>query len=179
MAVIRIDQQDSMERYRRTGAVCTKKAPFLVSKKRGIILATTYSRTSYTSTTIGAMAFHFRVRDGNGWGHHARITRRAARTRTAISNDTSFISIKEPKGSLTTAHKGKILQTSLTEKMLRIKSRTSISIAELNTLLRLYPRPINVVVYHDSSGRVHLGRGLALRCFQRLSFPNIATQQCS
>jgi len=35
-----------------------------------------------------------------------------------------------------------------------------------------------VVVYHDPSGRTHLGKGLALRCFQRLSCPNIATQQC-
>src|SRR5205823_2575184 len=47
-----------------------------------------------------------------------------------------------------------------------------------NALLRLHPWSINVVVYHDPSGRIHLGRGLALRCFQRLSFPNIATQQC-
>ena len=53
-----------------------------------------------------------------------------------------------------------------------------ISTPELNTLLCLYPEPINVVVYHDPSGRSHLGIGLALRCFQRLSFPNIATQRC-
>src|SRR5438045_2109114 len=54
-----------------------------------------------------------------------------------------------------------------------------ISIYQLNTLLYLYRRPINVVVYHDPSGRTHLGIGLALRCFQRLSFPNIANQHCS
>src|SRR5262249_49393789 len=53
-----------------------------------------------------------------------------------------------------------------------------ISTPELNTLLCLHPEPINVVVYHDPSGRSHLGIGLALRCFQRLSFPNIATQRC-
>ena len=53
-----------------------------------------------------------------------------------------------------------------------------ISISQLNTLLHLHRRPINVVVYHDPSGRTHLGIGLALRCFQRLSFPNIATQHC-
>jgi hypothetical protein len=53
-----------------------------------------------------------------------------------------------------------------------------ISTPELNTLLCLHPEPINVVVYHDPSGRTHLGIGLALRCFQRLSFPNIATQHC-
>jgi hypothetical protein len=39
------------------------------------ILATAYSRTSYTSTTIGERAFHFRVRDGNGWGHASKVTR--------------------------------------------------------------------------------------------------------
>ncbi len=53
-----------------------------------------------------------------------------------------------------------------------------ISIPELNTLLCLYPGPINVVVFHDPSGRSHLGRSLALRCFQRLSLPNIATRHC-
>jgi hypothetical protein len=54
-----------------------------------------------------------------------------------------------------------------------------ISTPELNMLPCLHPEPINVVVYHDPSGRSHLGIGLALRCFQHLSFPNIATQHCS
>src|SRR5437667_6422743 len=54
-----------------------------------------------------------------------------------------------------------------------------ISTPELNMLPCLHPEPIDVVVYHDPSGRSHLGIGLALRCFQRLSFPNIATQHCS
>src|SRR6202042_1562461 len=52
-----------------------KKAPLPVSRKRGITLATSYSRTPYRCTTIGAAAFHFRVRNGNGWGHCAKITR--------------------------------------------------------------------------------------------------------
>jgi hypothetical protein len=58
------------------------------------------------------------------------------------------------------------------------QAKRVISTPELNTLLCLHPEPINVVVYHDPSGRSHLGIGLALRCFQRLSFPNIATQRC-
>ena len=58
------------------------------------------------------------------------------------------------------------------------QAERDISTTELHALLHFYPWPINVVVYHDPSGRTHLGRGLALRCFQRLSFPNIATQQC-
>jgi hypothetical protein len=54
-----------------------------------------------------------------------------------------------------------------------------ISTDELNTLLHLYPQPINVVVFHDPSGKINLWNGLALRCFQRLSVPHLATQQCS
>src|SRR5436190_14186290 len=42
---------------------------------RGWVLATSYSRTTYRRTTIGAAAFHFRVRNGNGWCHCAMITR--------------------------------------------------------------------------------------------------------
>jgi hypothetical protein len=51
-----------------------------------LTLATTYSRASYTSTTIGAVAFHFRVRDGNGWDHHATVTRRWKFEPLTISN---------------------------------------------------------------------------------------------
>ena len=41
-------------------------------------LATTYSRMTCRQTTIGAAAFHFRVRDGNGWFHRAMVTRSGA-----------------------------------------------------------------------------------------------------
>src|SRR5947208_15732331 len=44
------------------------------------ILATSYSRTAYRRTTIGAAAFHFRVRNGNGWCHYAIVTRVRNRT---------------------------------------------------------------------------------------------------
>src|SRR5438105_3438149 len=57
-----------------------------------------------------------------------------------------------------------------------------ISTGRLNVLPRLHLRPINVVVYHGpylvTSGRSHLGTSFALRCFQRLSFPQVANQQC-
>ena len=39
------------------------------------VLATSYSRTACRRTTIGAAAFHFRVRNGNGWCHYAIVTR--------------------------------------------------------------------------------------------------------
>ena len=41
----------------------------------GIYLATTYSHRTYRPTTIGAAAFHFRVRNGTGWFHRALVTR--------------------------------------------------------------------------------------------------------
>jgi hypothetical protein len=39
-------------------------------------LATTYSRGSYTATTIGKGAFDGRVRNGNGSGHPFSITKK-------------------------------------------------------------------------------------------------------
>jgi len=53
-----------------------------------------------------------------------------------------------------------------------------ISTSRLNMLPRLHLKPINVVVFDDPSGKIHLGRSLALRCFQRLSLPHLATRPC-
>ena len=56
-----------------------------------------------------------------------------------------------------------------------------ISIGQLNTLLHLHLRPIYVVVFHESyllRRKSFLVGGFALRCFQRLSLPYLATQLC-
>src|SRR5216117_2978979 len=59
----------SQEAYRKKGA----RPGF---HRDGLItLATSYFRTTYRGTIIGAAAFHFRVRNGNGWCHCAIITR--------------------------------------------------------------------------------------------------------
>ena len=53
-----------------------------------------------------------------------------------------------------------------------------ISIAQLNALLHSHLRPIDPVVFRGSysfDGKSHLEVGLALRCFQRLSLPDVAT----
>src|SRR5438309_9958245 len=55
-----------------------KKAPPLETS--GGVLATSYSRTAYRRTLGGAAAFHCRVRNGNGWGHCAIVTRVRCRT---------------------------------------------------------------------------------------------------
>ena len=52
-----------------------KKEPGSNCLEPGIYLATTYSHKTYRLTTIGAAAFHFRVRNGTGWFHCALVTR--------------------------------------------------------------------------------------------------------
>ena len=54
----------------------------------------------------------------------------------------------------------------------------AISTGQLNALPRLHLRPIDVVVFHGSQGRPCFEGGFPLRCLQRLSCPNIATQHC-
>ncbi len=51
----------------------------------------------------------------------------------------------------------------------------AISTGQLHTLLCFHIRPINVVVFHGSSGRTCFEAGFPLRCLQRLSIPYIAT----
>lgn len=53
-----------------------KKSPASSSLRMpGKYLATTYSHRTCRPTTIGAAAFHFRVRNGTGWFHRALATR--------------------------------------------------------------------------------------------------------
>src|SRR6266496_4828023 len=75
---------------RRSAAPCSSRTPSQKCKNPTeinpvgfLVLATSYSRTACRRTTIGAAAFHFRVRNGNGWSHCARVTR--VRNRTGIS----------------------------------------------------------------------------------------------
>jgi len=59
----------------------------------------------------------------------------------------------------------------------------AISTARLHVLPRFHLPPINVLVSHGPSealrpGSTHLGVGFPLRCFQRLSLPDVATRRC-
>ena len=59
------------------GEADSEKEKARIHEMRAFIdLATTYSRASYTGTTIGPAAFHGRVRNGNGWSHRGIITRK-------------------------------------------------------------------------------------------------------
>ena len=58
-----------------------------------------------------------------------------------------------------------------------------ISTGQLNALLHLHLRPINLVICKGpyllkGSGRSYLAGGFTLRCLQRLSRPYVATQLC-
>jgi hypothetical protein len=66
----------------------------------------------------------------------------------------------------------------------RGQAARAISTGQLNALPRLHLRPINLVIYQGPlgglrPGRSHLQAGFALRCLQRLSLPDIATERCS
>jgi len=59
-----------------------------------------------------------------------------------------------------------------------------ISTSQLHTLQCFHTRPINPIIYRTPpltkvSWKSHLGAGFPLRCFQRLSIPNVANQPCS
>jgi hypothetical protein len=65
----------------------------------------------------------------------------------------------------------------------RFKVEWVISTARLNVLPRVHLPPINVVFFDDplsseEEGKIRLVVGFVLRCFQRLSLPNIATLRC-
>ena len=60
--------------------------------------------------------------------------------------------------------------------------RSAISTGKLKTLLSLHTQPIHLVVYQgpaaQRASRPYLGEGFTLRCFQRLTFPGLATLRC-
>lgn len=54
-----------------------------------------------------------------------------------------------------------------------------ISTSQLHALLRFHIWPINPIVCRAPQWKSHLEAGFPLRCFQRLSFPNVANQPCT
>ena len=122
----------------------------------------------FPSSTIGARGLNFSVRKGKRCDPSAIVTRKNIKLNTEV-----WVIICFEK------HRRNLLKTSL---KIDQASRL-ISITRLNTLLRLHLWPIDLVVYKEplgglSHGISYLGVGFALRCFQRLSLPNIATQRC-
>ncbi len=114
-------------------------------------------------STIGAAALNGRVRDGIGCFARAVTTRPGERHRLTI------------RVSYAVGHAASISSqfASGSDQACR-----AISTGQLNALLRLHLRPIDVVVYHGPQGIPCFEGGFPLRCLQRLSCPFIATQHC-
>jgi hypothetical protein len=128
-------------------------------------------------STIGAGEFNGRVRDGIGFRPPATTTRPAknGQQRAHISAGVCSLILKQADRSATPADTRSTVWALSNESN---QDERAISTGKLNALPRLHTRPINVVVYHGSSGRTGFEVGFPLRCLQRLSRPYIATQHC-
>ena len=120
----------------------------------------------YPGSTIGAGGLNGRVRNGNGCDPSAMVTGMKLSMKT---EDRS----KEPasRRAVFKHHKR------------HGQASRPISTRKLRDFHLLHTGPINLVVYKGSLGRFSCGRhhleaGFTLRCFQRLSQPNVATQLC-
>jgi hypothetical protein len=116
---------------------------------------------SRLGSTIGAGAFHGRVRDGIGWGRSAKITRQTKHMHFDLV--WFFIAASE------------VLRTLINESN---QANRAISTGKLHMLPRFHTQPINVVVYNGSQGKTRFEVGFPLRCLQRLSLPHLATLHC-
>ena len=117
-------------------------------------------------STIGATALNGRVRDGIGCFARAMATR-PGKKRSAFP-------FRELLSKFAFAGGRQIGLSSSGSN----QANRAISTGQLNALLRLHLRPIDVVVFHGSRGIPCFEGGFTLRCLQRLSCPFIATQHC-
>ena len=119
-------------------------------------------------STIGAEGFHGRVRDGIG----------------CIFPRNSHQVIEDHKGwvilwfcvNLWVCCLGLSLRAALG--LGWIKPIERLVPVSLHALLHFHIWPIDVMVYHGSQARPGFEASFPLRCFQRLSFPHIATRRC-
>ena len=126
-------------------------------------------------STIGATALNGRVRDGTGCFARAMTTKpRKKHAPRVQSFGLPFVALHQyVYCSKCVAFDFSSLAVSGSN-----QANRAISTGQLNALLHLHLRPIDVVVFHGSQGRPCFEGGFPLRCLQRLSCPFIATQHC-
>ena len=140
-------------------------------------------------STIGAKAFDGRVRDGIGSDRLARATRPAkdgfgskggvGSRRQAVGQSDCRLPIADWSFRVC-CFRDRFCVRSLLSRLGDESNQVerAISTGQLHALPRFHIRPINVVVFHGSSGRTGFEAGFPLRCLQRLSIPYIATLHC-
>jgi hypothetical protein len=126
-------------------------------------------------STIGVGALIGRVRDGIGSFAPAMTTRPEKRP--------GFARCAFPKHQCCSRSSPRVFYVLLTIRTASCLAVTgsdqanrAISTSQLNALPHLHLWPIDVVVFHGPQGRPCFEGGFPLRCLQRLSCPNIATQ---
>ena len=142
---------------------------------------------------VGAGAFHFRVRDGNGWGHLALATKATHFTLKARGLRHSAIGSPGSLGAGVIVRgvpepsyaEGWIVRRSCRPGVVHElgDEPSAISTATLKLLPALHVRPINQVVYLgpypiDSVGTLIFGRASRLDAFSGYPCRTSATQRC-
>ena len=122
-------------------------------------------------STIGATALNGRVRDGIGCFARAMATRPGKKRAFRMGDAGCCPGVVFRAFEI--GVRGKRPASTGSD-----QANRAISTGQLNALLRLHLRPIDVVVFHGSQGRPCFEGGFTLRCLQRLSCPFIATQHC-
>ena len=147
---------------------CSRERLSFLSRSGGDLLSHVLRRS-----TIGATALNGRVRDGIGCFARAVATRpgkkRAFRAVLGTVRD-----VVRSQSVLSRSGCGWKRPASTGSD----QANRAISTGQLNALLRLHLRPIDVVVFHGSLGIPCFEGGFTLRCLQRLSCPFIATLHC-
>ncbi len=120
---------------------------------------------SGSHTIMGAARFHGRVRDGVGWFPRAKVARRKGGKCDALGGGTSGRGPPTGLGCWRVKPHGRLVRVGCT--------RCRASTARLSTWW-------STTDLQESRGlgRSHLGGGFPLRCFQRLSCPDVATRPC-
>ena len=140
---------------------------------------------------IAAEALNDRVRDGNGCIVLAMATSPKGWLHRKLGNGFPQGHVACPLGlacpagwsSLRSPGRAGPFWGACSSRGKRGQAARLISTGKLNALPRLHFPPIDPVVFRVPSGSLRSGRtrlrgGLALRCFQRLSFRDIATRHC-
>ena len=150
-------------------------------RQQGVVLRGRRRRTlppDRSGSTIRATRLNDRVRDGNGCDPRAIDTDQWVGIR-----DPKALGLWEAKRANQRARRSGVCVARGRAVCNQTGQATrAISTARLRRLPVLHLRPINVLVSNGPSeplraGKIRLGGGFPLRCFQRFSRPNVATRR--